>query len=143
MPVESPPVIVNAELALEGLQKPEAEKFQLGSMADLIGPIDIQPNIEFSDHKWMPTVVVQPVYPLVAEMKQIEGYVIVSFAVRENGTVVNPVVVKSEPDAIFDQAAIHAISRFRFAPRSSEQPEPMIVAENQMRFVFSLDDLRP
>jgi protein TonB len=47
-------------------------------------------------------------------MKEIEGFVVVEFTVRENGTVSNPMVVSSEPDILFDDAALHAVARFKF-----------------------------
>lgn len=61
--------------------------------------------------------VVQPFYPLKASLRDIEGYVLVEFTVRENGTVVNPIVLESEPGHIFDSAALKALQKFRYQPR--------------------------
>lgn len=107
------------------------------SMAETIGIRDIQVPIEAPVSDILPMVVIQPAYPLVAVRKQIEGYVVVQFSVRENGSVVNPTVVDSEPEDLFDQAALAAVSRSRFKPR--EIGGDQVLAENvQLRYAFSL-----
>jgi len=85
----------------------------------------------------MPVYVVQPVYPFSAVMKEIEGYVVISFGVRPNGTVINPVVVESRPGSLFDDAALSAIDKFRFRPRTLHG-DALAVNDMKMRFVFTL-----
>ncbi len=85
-----------------------------------------------------PLYVVQPVYPFSAVMKEIEGYVVVNFGVRANGTVQNPVIVESSPGSLFDDAALSAIDKFRFQPRT-HLGDPLSVNDIQMRFVFELN----
>ena len=72
-------------------------------------------------------------------MKEIEGYVVVNFGVRENGTVKNPVVVESSPGSLFDEAALSAIDKFRFHPRT-HLGDPLAVDDVRMRFVFELNE---
>lgn len=86
----------------------------------------------------VPLRVVQPVYPFKAVMREIEGHVLVQFSIGENGRVVNPVVLESEPGRIFDKAALDAIMRFRFQPRTLDQVS-YVVQDMQLRFAFRLE----
>ncbi len=117
-----------------------AERPTLGSIADIIGPEDISLNLEAPHSELMPVHVVQPVYPLRAAMREIEGYVIVKFTVRANGTVAHPIVVESEPGILFDEAALNAVTRFRFRPREVGG-EQVQVDNIQLKFIFNLDSL--
>ena len=110
----------------------------IGSLADLLdlsaADMELSPPVK----ALVPMYVVRPTYPFKAVMKEIEGFVLVEFTVRENGTVVNPVVLASEPGDLFDDAALSAISKFKFQPR--EVGGDAIAAEGvQMRFAFKLD----
>ena len=100
---------------------------------------DIHFNFAPPSSDFVPLYVVQPVYPFSAVMKEIEGYVIVNFGVRENGTVKNPVVVESSPGSLFDDAALSAIDKFRFQPRT-HLGSPLAVDDVRMRFVFELNE---
>jgi len=59
---------------------------------------------------------VQPSYPARAAQSGLEGYVIVQFDVRADGTVENAVVLESS-NQVFERSALKAASRFRFKPR--------------------------
>ena len=100
---------------------------------------DIHINFAPPSSDFVPLYVVQPVYPFSAVMKEIEGYVVVNFGVRENGTVKNPVVVESSPGSLFDEAALSAIDKFRFHPRT-RLGDPLAVDDVRMRFVFELNE---
>ena len=86
--------------------------------------------------------VVQPLYPLKASMRDIEGYVLVEFTVRENGTVVNPIVLESEPGHIFDSAALKAIQKFRYQPRKMGEIAYQ-TSGIKLKFTFELTMDRP
>lgn len=116
------------------------ERLTFGSIADLIGPEDMQLELTPPHSELAPLHVVQPIYPLRAVMKEIEGYVVVEFSVRENGTVTNPVVIQSEPEVLFDQAALSAISRFKFQPRTVGGDE-IQVDKVQLKFAFNLESM--
>lgn len=116
------------------------EKPTFGSLADDLGPIDINFELEAPHSELTPLYVVQPAYPLSAAMREIEGFVIVEFSVKENGAVVNPTVVNSEPKVVFDEAALNAVSRFRFRPREIGG-EQVRVDKVQLKFAFNLDSL--
>ncbi|MBT4162916.1 MAG: TonB family protein [Gammaproteobacteria bacterium] len=140
MPIEPPPDPNAIPTNRTSWVEMEAEKPTFGSIADLLGPSDIQLQLEAPHSDLMPMYVVQPVYPLSAAMREIEGFVIVEFSVRENGTVVNPMVVQSEPKVVFDEAALHAVTRFKFKPREVGG-ETVSVEKVQLKFSFNLDSL--
>ncbi|MCG7559972.1 energy transducer TonB [Pseudoalteromonas sp. McH1-42] len=73
--------------------------------------------LESSDGEYLPIVKVAPVYPRRALSRGIEGYVIVEFIVTKQGTVRDPVVVKAEPENIFERAAMDAALKFKYKPR--------------------------
>ena len=62
----------------------------------------------------VPLVRVPPKYPARAASRQIEGWVKVEFTIQTDGSVDNAVVVGSEPEEIFDDAALTAISKWKF-----------------------------
>ena len=61
-----------------------------------------------------PTFRVEPIYPMFAITRGIEGWVTIKFAITENGEVAEPEVTASEPPDIFEQTALTAISRWRY-----------------------------
>ena len=64
-----------------------------------------------------PIVQTKPEYPARELSRGTQGWVRVQFSVTSIGTVRDAVVVDSEPDAVFDQAALKAIARWRYNPR--------------------------
>ena len=62
----------------------------------------------------VPLVRVPPKYPARAASRHIEGWVKVEFTVQTDGSVDNAVVVSSEPEGIFDDAALKAIGKWKF-----------------------------
>lgn len=59
----------------------------------------------------------KPEYPPRELARGTQGWVRVQFSVTSIGTVRDAVVVDSEPEAVFDQAALKAIARWRYNPR--------------------------
>jgi protein TonB len=62
----------------------------------------------------VPLVRVPPKYPARAASRHIEGWVKVEFTIQTDGSVDNAVVVASEPENIFDDAALTAIGKWKF-----------------------------
>lgn len=58
-----------------------------------------------------------PVCPRRALARGIEGWVQVQFTISETGAVLDPIVVDSSPKEIFDEAAIKAVSGWRYDPK--------------------------
>src|SRR3546814_7216799 len=70
-----------------------------------------------------------PRYPIAAEQSGQEGLVLVELTVATNGTVSAAHVVKAEPAAVFDDAALAAVKRWRFQP----VPAP-VTTQQSVRF---------
>lgn len=66
----------------------------------------------------IPLLRIAPQYPLRAARRGIEGWVKVEFTVTETGTVADARVLESDPESIFDRAAIRAIYKWRFKPKT-------------------------
>jgi protein TonB len=90
------------------------------------------PGLVFTDGAYLPIVQVQPVYPRMALIKGMVGWVLIEFTVTERGTVADPFIVEncavvqpdeqpvacsSRPNRIFDTAAIRAALKFKYKPR--------------------------
>ncbi len=63
-----------------------------------------------------PLVRIPPRYPMKARRRRIEGWVKLEFTITKEGTVKDIRVVEAHPRGIFDQAAMRAISRWKFKP---------------------------
>jgi protein TonB len=94
--------------------------------------------LESGDGEYLPIVKVAPIYPRRALSRGIEGYVIVEFTVSKQGSVKDPLVIKSEPAELFDQAAIDAALKFKYKPRVVNG-EAADVAGVQNRITFQID----
>lgn len=57
-----------------------------------------------------------PRYPYAAKRDNISGYIHVQFVVTKEGVAVGSKVTASEPDGVFDQAALEAMRAYRFEP---------------------------
>ena len=62
----------------------------------------------------VPLVRVPPKYPDRAASRHIEGWVKVEFTIQIDGSVDDAVVLQSEPEDIFDDAALTAIGKWKF-----------------------------
>ena len=61
-----------------------------------------------------PLIAGVPVYPTDAQRRHVEGYADVEFTVNALGTVEGAHVTASQPKGTFDEAAVAAVSRWRF-----------------------------
>lgn len=68
------------------------------------------------DEKPRPLTPLRLIYPAQARMRKLEGVVVVEFIVSPDGTVRNARVISSQPGEVFNDAALQAIQRWRFAP---------------------------
>jgi TonB family protein len=78
---------------------------------------------------------VDPHYPSSAAASGIEGFVDVSFTVTALGRVENASVTAAEPQGVFEQAALAAISRWRYSPDEGRDAEIL-----SHRFDFKSED---
>jgi len=70
-----------------------------------------------SDGEYLPIVVVRPAYPPRAAARGLEGYVVVRYTVTTTGETKDIEVVDSSTTGLFDNAAIEAVSKYRYKPR--------------------------
>lgn len=64
----------------------------------------------------IPSVRVEPTYPQAALRRGIEGFVDIMFDISSKGSTENIRIVGSQPQGVFDKAAIKAIARWKFQP---------------------------
>lgn len=80
---------------------------------------------------------VAPEYPEDAVRKGIEGAVDLAFLVSPSGDVSDVTVVHAEPSGIFNRAAIAAVRRWKYQPRTVNGVA--VQSEVQLRVTFKLD----
>lgn len=79
-------------------------------------------------------VMVAPVYPSRALTKGVEGYVEVQFEVTAMGSTQQVVVLRSEPEGVFDRSAIRAVKRWKYLP--DEQRQRAEILQERIRFTI-------
>lgn len=82
---------------------------------------------------------VLPRYPPRAELRGIEGWVLLEFDVDKLGQAINPVVLESEPPGIFDRAATSAVHRWKFRPMIEDG---QAVMRSGVRLLFSFENAK-
>ena len=95
-------------------------------------------SLDSGDGDYLPIVKVAAIYPRRAQSRGIEGFVIVEFIVTKTGAVTNAVVVKAEPEGVFDRAALDAVAKFKYKPRVVDGVA-MSVAGVQNKISFEID----
>jgi len=71
-----------------------------------------------SDRDIVPLVRVDPEYPPRAKQQGIEGWVELRFTISPVGTIQDAVVTGSNPAYVFDQAALRAVRKWRYNPKT-------------------------
>ncbi|MGB1296754.1 MAG: energy transducer TonB [Psychrobium sp.] len=67
-----------------------------------------------------PVVHIAPRYPINAAKNGIEGYVVMTFDILDNGSVANINVVESKPRGVFDKEAKRALEVWKYLPAKSK-----------------------
>jgi protein TonB len=91
-----------------------------------------------TDRDTIPLVRIEPDYPMRARQRGIEGWVVVKFTITPAGTIKDATVVQGQPPGVFDEAAVRAVSRWKYNPKieggvAVERPGIMV------RLDFKLD----
>lgn len=86
------------------------------------------------DNALMPVSRTPPRYPYQARRRGIEGWVRVSFTVTPEGDVEDVIVEEAKPAGIFDQAAIAAVYKWKFKPRTVDGRPVASRAEQRVEF---------
>ena len=77
-----------------------------------------QPTITYT-HAPMPVKRVKPVYPTRAIIREISGFVTLSFRISKAGVPTTIEVLSSSPANMFDRSALSALAKWRFDPTVS------------------------
>jgi periplasmic protein TonB len=62
----------------------------------------------------------KPAYPRAALRRGLEGSVLLEFSVDPDGNVVAPRVIESRPRGVFDEAALEALSKWKYEALGAE-----------------------
>lgn len=131
-PAEPPPP---AALQIESMDL-TGESFAISDQP-VMESFSLEPGLGIGegDGEYLPIYRVPPQYPRKALFDRVEGWVVVEFTIGTQGEVKSPRVVDANPRGIFDQAALDAVRRFRFKPRSvAGTPVEVQGVQNRIRF---------
>lgn len=122
-----------------GIRGTELRDEVVGTMVERPGGVD-QPALEQPcvDRELAPRVLIAPDYPVVARRDGVEGQVEVEFTVEADGSVSAATVVSASQGQVFDTAALAAVQRWRFMPRTVAC-EPVAARVRQV-LEFRLDE---
>jgi protein TonB len=91
----------------------------------------------FNDNQnYFPVFKMAPEYPKGALQQEKEGKVILEFTVSASGFVVEPKVAHST-DPVFNDAALEAAKKFRYAPKFVDG-KPVAVANVMNKIIFQM-----
>lgn len=79
-----------------------------------------------------PSVRVEPIYPRQARLKNLDGFVSLSFDINEQGQVININVLEANPKRVFEKAAIQALKKWQFPVKDGKQQSQTITLEFKM-----------
>ena len=85
-----------------------------------------------------PLVRINPQYPRKARMLGIEGWVTLQFAITPIGSVTDIKVLNSHPKDLFEQAAVQAVSKWKYQPLM-EDGKPVKQENIQVQIDFKLE----
>jgi len=91
---------------------------------------------QLDNRYWTPKRNAGAVYPRAALMKGIQGCVNVTYIVTKNGSIANPIIIKSIPEGVFDEAALKATRKFKYTP-GVDNPEHVPVRTHNV-FAFTV-----
>jgi protein TonB len=80
---------------------------------------------------------VQPVYPAKAQNSKLAGWVDLEFTVSESGKVQDVAVHATSIPGVFEDAAIKAVSQWRYRPIMREAKPVPVRTQIRVRFTLS------
>lgn len=86
----------------------------------------------------MPLYRTQPNYPIPAQQKGLEGWVLLKYDDDTSGTLSNIAVLNSEPKRIFDREAVRALKKWKFKPAMTNGM-PIASAGQTVKIEFNMD----
>jgi TonB family protein len=115
-----------------GFSSPESNSVQQELDADSAAPKpqdDLVPVSQLSAVKTVP-----PIYPARAQSSGIEGWVEVDFTITENGEVQGLAVHAASNPGVFDDAAVKAVSQWRYQPVLRDHQPVAVRTRVRIRF---------
>ncbi len=100
-----------------------------------LGPLDPF-SVSLSE---VPMSRVNPIYPVIAAQKGIEGFVRVRFDITETGRTANVRVLHAQPAGVFEQAALDAVAKWKYMPRRADNCWAS-TEDLDVRITFRLED---
>lgn len=100
--------------------------------------LDIGKTLQAIDGEYLPIVKVAPQYPRHALNRGIEGHVTLEYTVTKQGTVIDPKIIESQPQGIFDKVAIKSALRYKYKPRVIDG-QPIAVSGVRTKITFVLE----
>jgi protein TonB len=120
---------------------PIEKRILLGTFAlvTLLTPIVF--GVAQGDRNLIPLVRIAPIYPPSALAAKLEGEVNLEFTIAANGTTKDIVVIESTAPE-FEEPAITALQRWRYAPATANDGQPVEVPGVRTMIRFALDGPR-
>lgn len=137
-PRTPPAPLVNLDSSLRGLDLgiPAFSTDELGAMQNaLLGDTE---NVVMTDDSVdappRPTYQAPVAYPVGARAQGQEGYVVLSLLISVTGDIEKIEVLESQPNGVFDQAAIQGVQKWRFEPATYQGRNVRVWAKQRVRF---------
>jgi len=93
---------------------------KMGEVVANVGMKKLMVKAGGSDRDVVPLVRIEPEYPARALQRGIAGWVLLRFTITPIGTVKDAVVIDASPKKVFDDAAVAAVSRWKYNPKIEE-----------------------
>ena len=107
--------------------------------AKLPGDVGSMPAMTFTqDSEAFPMFRTQPNYPLIAQQRGLEGWVLLKYDVDTSGTLSNIDVLDSEPRRVFDKEAIRALKKWKFKPAMTNG-QPIASVGQTVKIEFNME----
>ncbi len=105
---------INVPLSIHGLP-------YIGDFLKSAAPKPVAPTTPVIATNLVPTLKTKPSYPPRALRSGVEGVVTVEFTIAVDGSVKDPIIIKSNPPKIFDRSVLKAIRKWKFNPETVEK----------------------
>ena len=96
-------------------------------------------NLADVDQRPKPVYLAPPKYPFEAQTNGIAGKVVVRFVVAPDGKVYESEVVSSEPEGVFDEAALAALAQSKFQPALKDDKPVSCIVKMPLKFDVDAD----
>lgn len=80
--------------------------------------------------------------PAEAQKENVPGRVVVAYIIDSDGVVIEPTVVESEPEGVYDEAALNLIRTQRFVPAAANANRTPVRTRTEISFNAGGTDLQ-